>query len=58
MDDLAKQLNILNHEQWYNINSKTLKTHEGARKLLEIYNDSPVKLLSSVYTEYPPLFEK
>ncbi len=51
MDDLAKQLNIQNHDLWYKISWTTLGELGGSTLLLR-YNNSPSKLLMSIYPEY------
>ncbi len=51
MDEIAKKLNITNHEGWYKATFKMLKTH-GATGLLSKYKDSPSLLLTTVYPEY------
>ncbi len=52
MDEIAKQLNIQNPQQWYTVTFKLLRQY-GATALLNRYNGSPSKLLASVYPEYP-----
>ncbi len=51
MDNLAKKLNIVKQEGWYNVTAAALKRH-GAHKLIAKYNNSMTKLLSTVYHEY------
>ncbi len=50
MDDLAKQLNITDHDEWYNVSHKVVQQKAGS--LITMYNGSLCKLLSSVYPEY------
>ncbi len=52
MDNLAKKLNITDQEGWYKITVRSLRSND-AGGLLKRYNDSPFKLLSKLYTEYP-----
>ncbi len=51
MDDLAKKLNVKSKEQWYHVTAKEMQ-QQGATSLLNQYNNSPSKLLQSVYPEY------
>ncbi len=51
LDQIAKTLNITNQNGWYRVTLKTLLQHGGS-ELLELYNDSTSKLLSTVYPEY------
>ncbi len=51
MDNLAKKLQITDHEGWYKITNSVLRKNGAA--LLYKYNGSPFKLLSAVYPEYP-----
>ncbi len=52
LDRIGKELNV--NDGWYTITAKTLRDH-GAAGLLKKYNDSPSKLLQTVYPEYPTL---
>ncbi len=55
LDELAKKLNITNINGWYTI-TKTVLLRHGAGGLLDVrYNNSPSKLLTTVYPEYPLL---
>ncbi len=54
LDKLAKPLNVVDKEGWYRVSMKSL-IQIGASDLLSKYNDSPFKLFSSVYPEYPDL---
>ena len=51
LDWLASLLQIKEYKDWYKIDSKTIKSHNG-NALLKIYNDSPSKLISNVYPNY------
>ncbi len=51
MDTLAKKLNIKHLAGWYKISSKIYRQHGGA-ELLQLYNGSHRKLLTTVYPEY------
>ncbi len=51
MEELAEKLNIADHEGWYSMTLSKLKQHVPTR-LLELYNNSPSLLLSSVFHEY------
>ncbi len=51
LDDLAQNLKISDKESWYKVKWKDFKEHGGIG-LLQKYNNSPSKLLSTVYSEY------
>ncbi len=51
MNELAEKLNITDQEGWYKVTTKSFLQH-GGMGLLEKYNNSPSKLLSTVYPEY------
>ncbi len=51
MNDLAEKLNISSTEDWYRVTAKTIQTHGGSG-LLDRYENSPSKLLSTLYPEY------
>ncbi len=51
LDDLATKLNITDQDGWYSTTVKLLQRHGGG-SLLNRYNCSLIKLLSSVYPEY------
>ncbi len=51
MDSLAKKLNITDQEAWYKVTWSTL-SQNGVDKLLQLYNESPTRLITSVYPEY------
>ncbi len=53
IDDLAKKLQITNKEDWYKVTNAMLVSQSGGAKLLNAYNGSLSKLLSTVYPEYP-----
>lgn len=52
LDELEKSLNITNKEQWYNISKEQILQH-GGEKLLRTFDDSKIKLLTSIYKEVP-----
>ncbi len=52
LNDAAKILDIKDQNGWYNVTAKMLRPHIGIG-ILKKYNNSPTKLLSSVYPEYP-----
>ncbi len=52
MDALAKKLNIKYQEEWYDLTHGIMKKH-GGTGLLDRYKNSPSKLLTTVYPEYP-----
>ncbi len=51
MDNLAKQLHITSHEDWHKVTHDILRQH-GATGLLNRYNGSFSKLLTTLYPEY------
>ncbi len=51
MDKLAKKLNIKTQDDWYKVTWTTL-VKNGASSVLQKYNGSPRKLLTSVFPEY------
>ncbi len=53
LDDLAKKLNITKQQEWYKITAAVLRQHGGNNLLVNYYNGSLTKLLSTVYPEYP-----
>ncbi len=52
MDELAKELNIKDREDWYKVSSTTLQQNGAYRLLVQKYNGSPSKLLQAVYSQY------
>eukprot|EP01114_Cavostelium_apophysatum_P024837 TRINITY_DN9888_c0_g1_i1.p1 TRINITY_DN9888_c0_g1~~TRINITY_DN9888_c0_g1_i1.p1 ORF type:complete len:164 (+),score=14.30 TRINITY_DN9888_c0_g1_i1:508-999(+) len=50
LDELAKKLNIQSTSDWNNVSSDIF-FRNGARSLLQYYNDSPYQMLSSLYPE-------
>jgi hypothetical protein len=52
MDELGKKLNIVNPEDWYNVSWRMIQSHGGGG-LIPYCGGSPLKLLTSVYPEYP-----
>ncbi len=52
MDALATKLGLKDKEDWYHVSIKTIR-HHGGRAILSKYSESPKKLLTSVYPEYP-----
>ncbi len=51
MDDIAKRLKISNPQDWTFLTARVLKQNGGA-VLLRKYDNSPSKLLNTVYPEY------
>ncbi len=54
MDNLAKKLKITDRQAWYHITLRTIRKH-GGTGLLAKYQNSPSKILATVYSEYPLL---
>ncbi len=52
LQEVAKSLHITDREGWYKITVKALQSHGGAGLLKCKYNDSPYKLLTSIFPEY------
>ncbi len=52
MLELAKKLNITTPQGWYQVTMRSL-IQNGGSEILAKYNDSPTKLLSAIYPEYP-----
>ncbi len=52
MDRVAKELNIQDQEGWYKIKWSILEKHGATPLVQHKYNNSPTKLLTSVYPEY------
>lgn len=52
MDLIAKKLNITDKHDWYKVTANTLRKHKVGGLLASKYNNSPSKLLSTVYPEY------
>ncbi len=53
LDDIAKKLNITQHEDWYRISRRVLQQHGGASLLSKYKNVH--RLLCIVYPEYRPI---
>jgi hypothetical protein len=51
MDDLGRNLNFVSMDDWYKLSVRIMNDHGGAR-LLDIYNNSPSKLLQSIYPNH------
>src|SRR4051794_3721672 len=51
LDQLGKQLGFHNRDSWYSITGNHLKKNGGG-VLLEMFGNSPFKLLQSVYAEH------
>ncbi len=51
MNALARKLNITTQEEWYHV-TQQMFVQNGASGLLQKYNGSPQKLLTSVFPEY------
>lgn len=51
LDDLAKKLNITDPSGWYKLTKQNFEDHCGAG-LLQMYNNSPSKLITTLYPEY------
>ena len=52
LDELAKKLNISTTDDWYKVNALVFQKNGGST-LLQQYDGSPRKLLTTVYPEYP-----
>ncbi len=52
LDKVGKQLNLKSYEDWYSVTTKQVRTL-GKAGILNRYNGSLSKLLSTVYPEYP-----
>ncbi len=52
MNSIAQKLNITDKTDWYDITRKSLEKHGGSY-LLKKHNGSVIKLLQTVYPEYP-----
>jgi len=57
MDFVAKELNVKTWEDWYTVTFKEIE-YCGGSTLLYIYNDSPMKLIRTIYSEHPWQFWK
>ncbi len=53
MESIAKKLNITDQEGWYKVTVETLRMHKAGGLLASKYNNSPSKLLATVFPEYP-----
>ncbi len=51
MDQLAKKLNIVDQDGWYQITKKALLLHGGGG-LVRKYSGSPALILRAIYPEY------
>ncbi len=51
MEELAKKLNIKQLEDWYHVKWTTVQQH--ASIILHKYDDSPSKVLTTIFPEYP-----
>ncbi len=52
LNELAKKLNITEASGWYTVTKEVLRQHGGSG-LLQTYNNSPSKLLTTLFPEYP-----
>ena len=50
METFAKQLNILQPDDWYRVTAQDFVNHKG-RSILALYNDSPSKAITSILPE-------
>src|SRR5512138_3298925 len=51
LDELAKELGFKSKEQWYHITKSQITNKRGAG-LLQLYNNSPSRMLISVYNDH------
>ncbi len=53
LDDIAKKLNIKSESDWYQVRRNTLFEHGACGLLVHKYGGSRIKMLQTVYPEYP-----
>ena len=53
MDSIAKELNIIHWEEWYNIQYKKFLEFSPPISLLQKHGKSLVNILINVYPEHP-----
>ncbi len=52
LEKLAKKLRITSPTEWYSVTPQQI-IRNGGSELLAKYNDSPMKLLRTIYPQYP-----
>ena len=52
LDELAKTLRYSNWEDWYQVTANDFKSN-GGKKIMSLYNNSPIETVVKVYQEYP-----
>ena len=51
LEKIGGKLGVKSPSDWYNINLQSIKK-QGGRKILSLYNDSPIKLLTTIYPDF------
>jgi len=57
-DSIAKKLNVVKSEEWYKVSREYVRHNGGASLLVNYYNGSLIKALSTVYPEREWKYEK
>ena len=58
MDMVAKQLNIINLNDWYSVQTEKLRSFEGGDRILSMFNNSLLRILTAAYPDHGWLSHK